>query len=252
MNPRVVANVALVVPARLASTRFPRKLLHPVRGVPLILHVARRLRAQCPGLALWFAVAEDELAAVLRTEGFDAVLTDPALPSGTDRIAAANVRIGAERVINVQADEPLVTAGQVGALARLLEDGYRMATLGTPLRTAEEFLDPNAVKLVLAERRALWFSRAPVPFPRDVGPANVSPAWLQANGLLRHLGLYAYDAAFLAAFTGWPPGRLEQIEKLEQMRAIERGVVIGAEVTHDPSVGVDTPADAARYEALLG
>jgi 3-deoxy-manno-octulosonate cytidylyltransferase (CMP-KDO synthetase) len=252
MKPFRMADPVLVVPARLASTRFPRKLLHPVRGVPLILHVARRLRGQCPQVPLWFAVAEEELATVLRAEGFDSVLTDPALPSGTDRIAAANRRIGAERVINVQADEPLVTAAQVGALARLLEGGFRMATLGTLLRSAEEFNDPNAVKVVAAGRRALWFSRAPVPYPRDVGPTRVTAEWLRTHGLLRHLGLYAYDAAFLQEFTSWPPGRLEQIEKLEQMRVVERGIEIGVDVTEDPSVGVDTPADAARYDALLG
>jgi 3-deoxy-manno-octulosonate cytidylyltransferase (CMP-KDO synthetase) len=165
--------LAIVVPARLASTRFPRKLLHPVGGRPLILWTALRIRAVAPELPLFFAVAEEELADVLGREGFKSVLTDPALPSGTDRIAQANAQIGAKRIINVQADEPMVATSHIASLARRITSGdCDMATLGTPFASAEAFADPNRVKVVRdVTGLALYFSRAPMPHRRDTrGP----------------------------------------------------------------------------------
>lgn len=234
---------ALIVPARLASVRFPRKLLHPVRETPLILHTARRLRQLAPGAPLFFAVAEEELARVLRSEGFEAILTDPDLPSGTDRVAAANAEIGAEAVINVQADEPLVAAAHLEQLTALLATGADMVTLATRFTSADDFRDPNKVKVVCdAHGHARYFSRAPIPWRRDgmsdeealEGPAP--PLW--------HLGLYGYRADFLATFPTLAPTPLEQTEKLEQLRVLEYGHDIAVGVTETRTIGVDTPADA--------
>lgn len=243
---------AIIVPCRLESTRFPRKLLHPVRGKPLLLWVAERIAAQAPGLPLHFAVDHELLAAPLQSAGFAVVMTDPRHPSGTDRLAEANRTICADRVINVQADEPLVTAAQLGALATLIAGPAPMATLATPFHTAADFLNPNQVKVVFAPGgRALYFSRAPIPFARDQA-GRVDDAWVCSHPCFKHLGLYAYHAELLEKFSALPPGRYEQIEKLEQLRVLENGHDILVGVTADPSVGVDTPEDAVKFETMLG
>jgi 3-deoxy-manno-octulosonate cytidylyltransferase (CMP-KDO synthetase) len=245
-------DLAIIVPARLASTRFPRKLMHPVRGLPLILWTAKRVRAVAPELPLFFAVAEEELVDVLGEAGFRSVLTDPSLPSGTDRLAQANAVIGAKRVINVQADEPLVAASHIAALAKRISSGAcDMATLGTPFRSVEDFRDSNRVKVVRAkDGTALYFSRAPIPFNRDSRGA-VDAAWLAAQPVLLHLGMYAYTQEFLAAFPKLPVGTLEGIEKLEQLRAMEHGFKIAVDCTLETTVGIDTPEDVPLLEARL-
>jgi len=244
--------LAIIVPARLASQRFPRKLLHPVRGVPLVLWTARRIRAVAPQFPLFFAVAEQELADVLAADGFEAVLTDPALPSGTDRLAQANAKIGARHVVNVQADDPLVAASHIEALARMITGGScAMATLGTPFASEADFRDPNRVKVVRArDGTALYFSRSPIPFPRD-SRGEVSSQWLASQHALLHLGLYAYTAEFLAQFPVLPHGILENIEKLEQLRALENGFRIAVDVTHERTVGIDAPGDVDILEGWL-
>ncbi|MGF1484166.1 MAG: 3-deoxy-manno-octulosonate cytidylyltransferase [Opitutales bacterium] len=243
---------AVIVPARLASQRFPRKLLASLRGRPLILWTAAAIKKAAPGLPLYFAVAEAELARALQDEGFQTVLTDPDLPSGTDRLAAANRQIGARKVLNVQADEPLVSENQIQVLRRLLEDSEaEMATLATPFESPEAFRNENNVKVVRgAEGQALYFSRAPIPYPRG-NYERLDVAWLRSAGCLHHLGLYGYRAAFLEQFSGWPAGRLEQAERLEQLRALERGCRIAVGVVNERTVGVDTPEDLAAVEALL-
>jgi 3-deoxy-manno-octulosonate cytidylyltransferase (CMP-KDO synthetase) len=244
--------IAIIVPCRLESTRFPRKLLHQIKGRPLVLWVAERLALQAPEFPLYFAVDHQLLHDCVVGSGFRAVMTDPAHQSGTDRIAEANRTVRARRVINVQADEPLVTGGQIRALAALLEGGAPMATLATPFQRAADFANPNQVKVVMRrDGRALYFSRSAIPFPRERGLA-VDDAWVRANPCFKHLGLYAYQADLLEKFAQLPPGRYEQAEKLEQLRALENGYDIACDVTEDPSIGVDTPDDAAKFEAWLG
>lgn len=173
-------------------------------------------------------------------------------PSGTDRIAQANRRVRASYVINVQADEPLVTDHQIQALARMIQGDCPMATLCTPFKRAEDFTNPNQVKVVITKTgRALYFSRSPIPYQRDTA-GQVDDAWVSANPCFKHLGLYAYRADFLERFVTLPPGKLEQIEKLEQLRALGAGQPIAIEVTEDPSIGVDTAEDAKKFEAYLG
>ena len=243
---------AVIVPCRLESTRFPRKLLHPIKGKPLVLWVAERITAEAPDLPLWFAVDHPLLAECVEGAGYRAILTDARHPSGTDRIAEANRTVRAAYVVNVQADEPLVSGAQIRALARLIQGDAPMATLCTPFRKAEDFLNPNQVKVVRAPaaNRALYFSRSPMPYARDLA-GKVDDAWLAANGCYKHLGLYAYKGSFLEEFVRMPPGKLEQIEKLEQLRVLENGFPIAIDVTEDPSIGVDTPEDAVKFERAL-
>lgn len=245
------APLAVIVPARVASTRFPKKLLHEVRGKPVILWTAERIRTEAPEFPLHFAVDNEELAALLRNAGFTALMTDRNHPCGTDRIAEANRHIGARYVINVQADEPLVTGAQIRQLAELVQREVDMATLGTPLKYERDYLNPNHVKCVCdAQGRALYFSRAPIPHFRDSHGAFDAAA-AAAVPVLIHLGLYAYRAEALERFAQSPPGKLEQIEKLEMLRVLEAGGRIQVGVTHDALIEIDTPQQAAEFEAVV-
>jgi 3-deoxy-manno-octulosonate cytidylyltransferase (CMP-KDO synthetase) len=247
------ADTAIIVPCRLESTRFPRKLLHKIKGKPLVLWVAERIKTVAPEFPLWFAVDDELLAAPLRAAGFQTILTSVAHQSGTDRLAEANRTVRAAKIINVQADEPLVTGAQIRRLAELIAGPAAMATLATPFKRAEDFANPNQVKVVFAPGggwRSLYFSRSPMPFARDLG-GKVDDAWVAANPCYKHLGLYAYKAELLEQFAALPPGRYERIEKLEQLRVLENGYEIGCDVTDDPGIGVDTPEDAVKFEDAL-
>ncbi|MEO7798923.1 MAG: 3-deoxy-manno-octulosonate cytidylyltransferase [Opitutaceae bacterium] len=244
--------IAIIVPCRLESTRFPRKLLHEIKGRPLLLRVAERIAQQAPKIPLWFAVDDERLRAPLAAEGFQAVLTSREHQSGTDRIAEANETISAEYVINVQADEPLVSGAQIAALAELIGGAVPMATLATRFKRIVDFYNPNQVKVVMRQDgRALYFSRSRLPFSRDLG-LTIDDAWLAANPCHKHLGLYAYHADLLRKISKLPLGRLEQIEKLEQLRVLENGYDIAVGITDDPTIGVDTPDDAKKFEQWLG
>ncbi len=247
-----MSDTAIIVPCRLESTRFPRKLLHLIRGKPLVLWVAERIRRECPELPLYFAVDDPLLAAPLEGAGFRTLLTRGDHASGTDRLAEANAVVKAPYVVNVQADEPLVTRAQLLVLAQLIRGPVAMATLATPFQRAEDFQNPNQVKVVLRnDGRALYFSRAAMPFARDLGGRG-DDAWVGASPCYRHLGLYAYRADLLEQFARLPGGRLEQIEKLEQLRVLENGLDIAVGLTSDPTIGVDTPEDAVKFEQVLG
>lgn len=244
---------AIIVPCRLESTRFPRKLLHPIKGKPLVLWVAERIARQAPEFPLWFAVDHELLRNVLDSAGFKTLMTNSTHQTGTDRLAEANRIVAANHVINVQGDEPLVTGAQIRMLARLLSSGAPMATLATSFRRAADFANPNQVKVVLATaaRRALFFSRSPIPFARDRGGV-VDDTWVNTHPCYKHLGLYGYAADLLQKFADLPAGRLEQIEKLEQLRVLENGYEIACDITEDPTIGVDTPEDAVKFEQWLG
>ncbi|MFU8848689.1 MAG: 3-deoxy-manno-octulosonate cytidylyltransferase [Opitutales bacterium] len=242
---------AIIVPARLGSTRFPRKLLYPVQGKPVILWTAARIRAVAPEFPLFFAVDAPELEDCLGAAGYQTVLTRSDHPSGTDRLAEANAVVGAEAVINVQGDEPLVTGEQIRALAAGLRSGAAMATLAVRFQHPEDFANPNQVKVVRDRSgHALYFSRSPLPFARDLG-GQVDADWLATHPVYRHLGLYAYRAEFLEAFSTLEPGTLEGIEKLEQLRAMEHGYRIHVGITDQPTIGIDSPEDIAAFEAAL-
>ena len=242
---------SIIVPARLASTRFPSKLLYEVRGKPIILWTAERIRTVAPEFPLYFAVDDDVLERCLSEAGFTAIRTRAEHPSGTDRLAEANATIGAPAVINVQGDEPLVTGEQIRALAAGIEREAAIATLAAPFVRPQDFANPNQVKVVRdREGYALYFSRSSMPFARDTS-GEVDAAWLAQNHCYRHLGLYAYKADFLSAFSSLEPGLLEQIEKLEQLRAMEHGYRIHVGITDQATTGIDTPEDIAEFEACL-
>ena len=242
---------AIIVPARVASTRFPQKLLHQVRGKPVLLWTADRICAEAPEIPLWFAVDSEPLHKLLVNAGYQVLMTDPAHTCGTDRIAEANRQIGADYVINVQADEPLVTGAQIRRLAELIVGEAEMATLGTPLKYEKDFLNPNHVKLICdAKGHAIYFSRSPIPYFRDSnGMFDVQRA--ATVPVLIHLGLYAYKKSFLETFSKMAPGKLEQIEKLEMLRVIEQGYRIAVGVTEDALIEIDTREQAAEFEAVV-
>lgn len=236
----------IIVPARLESSRFPRKLMHRVLGKPIILWTAERIASVAPQFPLVFAVDHSILSDCLEAAGFNCIQTRSEHSSGTDRLAEANMRIGAERVINVQADEPLVSAEHIAALVAGLDAGADMATLAIPFDREEDFKNPNQVKVVRDRRGfALYFSRAAIPHDRDgrSGPLG--------GGGLRHLGLYAYSADCLQAFAKLKPSPLEQVEKLEQLRALEQGFRIFVGLTQQSSIGIDTEADVHLFEQHL-
>lgn len=243
--------LAIIAPARLASTRFPQKLLHLIKGKPLILWVAERLEEQVPEIPRYFAVDDVQIEKILRDAGHEAILTRVDHACGTDRLAEANEKIGADFVINVQGDEPIVTRGQIKALERMLNEGASMATLATPFHTRSDFLDPNQVKVVMdSTGNALYFSRAPIPHDRD-GFEIFDDDWVARAPAFKHLGLYAYNAEFLKTYCALPAGKLEVVERLEQLRVLENGFGIKVALTDEPSIGIDTLADAVLFESRL-
>lgn len=246
----------VAIPARYASTRLPGKALRPIAGVPMIVHVARRALAAG---ASEVVVATDDarIAEALGDSGVRVVMTSADHASGSDRLAEAARALAwpdEAIVVNLQGDEPLAPASGIRAVAVALATGDApMATLATPLSSAEELFDPNCVKLVRdAHGRALYFSRAPLPWPRDAF-AQQRTQLPEGVPFLRHIGIYAYRAGFLRRFATLAPTPLERIESLEQLRALEHGYAIAAAIAPEPfPPGVDTAEDLARAEALLG
>ena len=242
-----------VIPARLGSSRLPRKPLLSLAGRPLVEWVWRR--AAATGLFGRLVVATDsrKIAEVVVAFGGQAMLTDPDHPSGTDRVAEVAAREeyrGFDVVVNVQGDEPFVDAGHLAPAIDLVRGGsWEVGTAATQLRSLEEWRDPAAVKVVrAADGGALYFSRAPVPFLRDRDP---SPHDLAGGAFLRHLGIYVYAADALARWVSLPEGALERVERREQLRPLAAGMRIGVAVVDPIPAGVDTPADAEAAELRL-
>lgn len=243
------SSVALVIPARWGSTRFPGKMLHPLAGKPLIRHVWER-SSQARGIArVIVATDEERIAVAARSFGAEVVITSPDHPSGTDRIAevAAGMR-GITHFINVQGDEPLIDPLLIESLAKAMrrDPSIAMITAATPFADRREAEDPNCVKVVTGVRGdALYFSRSLIPFHRDAKDpgSTVQP--------LLHLGIYGYRRDTLRRLVRLDPTPLEQCEKLEQLRALEHGIPIRVVATSHRGIGVDTPADAQRVEKIL-
>jgi 3-deoxy-manno-octulosonate cytidylyltransferase (CMP-KDO synthetase) len=245
----------VAIPARYGSTRLPGKPLLALAGEPMIVHVARRARAA--GAADVVVATDDaRIEAALANSGVRVVLTGTEHASGSDRLAEVAARLGwpdEAIVVNLQGDEPLAPASGIRAVAAALaEDAAPMATLATPLQSAEELFDPNCVKLVRdLAGRALYFSRAPVPWPRDAfqhDRAHLPPGL----PFLRHIGIYAYRAGFLRRYAQLTRTPLEQLESLEQLRALEHGHAIAVRIAPEPfPPGVDTAEDLLRAERLL-
>lgn len=243
----------VVIPARLASTRLPNKPLADIAGLPMIVHVARRA-AQSAASEVVVATDAPEVVQACTAHGVRAVLTRSDHASGSDRLAEAVDLLSlndAAVVVNVQGDEPLIEPAMIDACASKLaaRSDCVMATVAHALTDASEFTNPNVVKLVTdADDRALYFSRAPLPWWRD-GGGQLPPA---AHPALRHVGLYAYRAGFLRRFPTLQASPLEQLESLEQLRVLWHGERIAVHVSElRPGPGVDTPEDLVRVRHLL-
>jgi 3-deoxy-manno-octulosonate cytidylyltransferase (CMP-KDO synthetase) len=239
----------VIIPARLASTRLPNKPLADIAGKPMVVRVAEQ--AALSGAAQ-VVVATDhaDIIAACESHGIQVRLTRADHPSGTDRIAevAAAMHLPPDAVVvNVQGDEPLIDPGLVAATAALISDAVPMATAAHPIDSPADVFNPNVVKVVLDKSgRALYFSRAAIPWHRD-GFAQSRDVLPAAYRPLRHIGLYAYGNAFLQAYPGLAQSPLEQIEALEQLRVLWHGYPIAVHLTDSaPAAGVDTPEDLER------
>jgi 3-deoxy-manno-octulosonate cytidylyltransferase (CMP-KDO synthetase) len=247
----VSVEVAALIPARYGSTRFPGKPLALLRGKPMIQHVYERTRL-VRGLSCVLVATDDErIAEVVRAFGGDVVMTRADHPTGTDRLAEVAQQLSAEVIVNVQGDLPLFPPAMVEDAVTALTSvpTAMMSTVKTPIRNLEEWQNPNVVKVVTdREGVALYFSRSPIPFHRDLQlPSQEQRAILG----FRHIGLYVYQRDFLFRFTRLPRTELEQSEQLEQLRALEWGYKITVSETERPTVEVDTPEDLRRAEETM-
>jgi 3-deoxy-manno-octulosonate cytidylyltransferase (CMP-KDO synthetase) len=242
--------VVAVIPARYASTRFPGKPLIPILGKPMIQWVYERTCQARLVDRVIVATDDRRIADAVAAFSGECCMTSADHPTGTDRLAEVAGQLDAELIVNVQGDEPLIDPEMIDqAIRPLLEDAtIDMGTLAAPILHEEEFHNPNVVKVVCDRNGfALYFSRSPIPCERD-RTALTSVAALTA---WKHIGLYVYRRKFLLRFAGLPETRLEQLEKLEQLRALEHGVPIKVVETAGTSIGVDTPEDLARIETRL-
>jgi 3-deoxy-manno-octulosonate cytidylyltransferase (CMP-KDO synthetase) len=249
-----------VLPSRFQASRFPGKPLASIAGKPMIQWVFEAARRAEGVDRVVVATDDDRIASTVRGFGGEAVMTAPDLPSGTDRTAAALEALGEafDCVLNIQGDEPAMHPDTVAAVVALMRDqpDLPMGTAACPFSHADDLFNPNAVKVVVDDRRrALYFSRSPIPYLRhsSIFEPDFRP-WMTAAHLAhfkRHLGLYAYRPDTLRVFTRLPPHPLEQLEMLEQLRALAAGIPIGVAVTEHLSLGVDVPGDVAPVEALL-
>lgn len=247
----------VLIPARLASSRLPNKPLADIAGLPMVVRVALQARKSAADRVV---VAADSAAIVqaCTAHGIDAVLTRADHPSGSDRLAEACTQLGLQGddlVVNVQGDEPLIDPALIDAVAQVLANapGASMGTAAHRIATHADYLNPNVVKVVCnAQGLAHYFSRAPIPFNRD----QADTQWwdeISTHAPLRHVGIYAYKAGFLRSFPQLNPAPTEQLESLEQLRALWHGHQIAVHITQDaPGAGVDTPEDLERVRAILG
>ena len=237
--------VAGVIPARYRSKRFDGKALALLGGRPMIQHVYEKARRASRLAELVVATDDERIANVIQGIGGKALMTSPDHPSGTDRVAEAAAAIEADVVVNIQGDEPFISAKAIDqAVEPFLErENVEMTTLMRTIEDEETLRDPNVVKVVVdRDGFALYFSRSPIPFARRS----------ERFQAYEHIGLYAYRKDFLLAFARLAPTELEYTEGLEQLRAIEHGYrILAVATTHHVGVSVDTPADLAKAEAYL-
>ncbi len=239
-----------IIPARWGSSRFPGKILHPLCGRPMLAWVIDRARGARRLDRLLVATDDARIARAAESFGIEAAMTSPDHPSGTDRVAEAARGRGADAVVNIQGDEPLVDPGLLDRLAAAVTgpNAREMATAATPLTRPELIARSSVVKVVSnAAGDALYFSRSVIPHLRDAALGNTPPE----GAYWRHIGVYAYRADFLERLVREPPCPLEQWEKLEQLRALHIGGRIHVLPAEDAAIGVDTPEDVPQAEAAL-
>jgi 3-deoxy-manno-octulosonate cytidylyltransferase (CMP-KDO synthetase) len=239
------SGVVAVIPARYASSRLPAKALAEIGGVPMVVRVWRQARQARMVERVIVATDDERIAQAVRSAGGEAIMTSPAHQSGTDRIAEVAGKVGADIYLNVQGDLPFIAPADLDALAAAMrsDPSVEMATLATPIVSETEWRNPNVVKVVRDARGdALYFSRSPIPCAREGGMPEAA---------LRHIGVYGYRHSFLLRFASLEPGVLEGIEKLEQLRALERGHRIRVVASVAPSLEIDTPEDLAQARRLV-
>ena len=248
-----MSKATAIIPARYASTRFPGKPLALIQGLPMIQHVYRRV-AQAKTVDRVVVATDDlRIEQAVKAFGGEVIMTRADHPTGTDRLAEVAEQLSAELIVNVQGDEPLIDPRMVDqAVAPLLaEPAIQMGTLAARIDVIEDFYNPNVVKVVKDKQGlALYFSRAPIPWPRDLSPEQLAGA-LAEVALYRHIGLYVYRRDFLLQYPLLPKTPLELLENLEQLRALEQGVRLHVAETEFTCHGVDTPADLERVSRLL-
>lgn len=248
-------SVIVVIPARYSSTRFPGKPLAPLRGIPVIEHVYRN--SSLSRLADEVIVATDSSTIFQKVLAFGgkAVMTSPDHLSGTDRIAEVARGLHCDIIVNVQGDEPLIRAEMIDDVVSVLDDRHAsMGTLAKKIENRSEIFDPNIVKVVYDEKGfAMYFSRAPIPYHRDLFGAGrtLIPSSSSELSMFKHVGIYSYRRDVLLSLADCRPSRLEKIEKLEQLRALENDFRIKVKETFFETVGVDTPEDLERIEKCL-
>lgn len=250
-----IPNFIVAIPARYGSTRLSGKPLRMIAGVPMIVRVAKRA-LQAGATQVVVATDDERIVDALAEQGVEVCMTRSDHASGSDRLAECVALYGWPPdtiVVNLQGDEPFAPAAGILEVAHALaEDNAPMATLATPITDVHELFDPNVVKLVCSSQgRAMYFSRAPLPWARDAFAAdrNTLP---EAVPFLRHIGIYAYRAGFLQQYAGLARTPLEQAESLEQLRVLEHGYPIAVRLTPEPfPPGIDTEADLRRAEAWL-
>lgn len=246
----------VLIPARLASTRLPDKPLADIAGLPMVVRVAQRA-AQSAATQVAVATDSARIQRACETHGVRCVMTRADHPTGSDRLAEACALLGLDgpdTVVNVQGDEPLIDPALIDACAAQLElrPDCVVSTAAHPIECHADFANPNVVKVVTdMAGRALYFSRAPIPWWRDA-PSPGQPAQGEASPL-RHIGIYGYRAGFLRRFPQLAPSPLETVESLEQLRVLWHGERMAVYITqHAPGAGVDTPEDLARVRAVFG
>ncbi len=264
----MMPSAVVVIPARFASTRFPGKPLAPISGKPMIQHVYERALGSCLATDVIVATDSQPVFEAVLAFGGKALMTSASHLSGTDRIAEAARTMNYDIIVNVQGDEPLIRPEMIDDVIAVLDDSRAsVGTLAIRIRDPREIFDPNAVKVVFDEDGfALYFSRAAIPYHRDliaseeIGAAAHRPAasayrLLDAEAgdlfMYKHIGIYSYRKDALIRLSDLPPSRLEMIEKLEQLRAIENGLRIRVKETIHETIGVDTPEDLERIEKCL-
>jgi 3-deoxy-manno-octulosonate cytidylyltransferase (CMP-KDO synthetase) len=237
-------SVVCVIPARLASSRFPRKVLAPIMGKPMIQHVWERAKQSQKIDRLIIACDHLLIFNAAQRFGAEVVLTSTHHSSGTDRIGEVVQNLDCKIIINLQADEPLINPHLLDQLARaLLENPYpAVATAVTPILNKSDFINPHCVKVVTDSRgRALYFSRAPIPHQTS-----------KTVEAYKHLGIYAFQKSALMQFLSFAKSPLETLESLEQLRILQAGIAIQTILTYEPCFGVDTPEDLKQIETFYG
>jgi 3-deoxy-manno-octulosonate cytidylyltransferase (CMP-KDO synthetase) len=239
--------VLAVIPARYASVRFPGKPLATIAGRPMIQHVVERVRRAQSVSRILVATDEKSIKDAVEAFGGEAVLTRHDHATGTDRVAEVALHETAEIYVNVQGDEPLIDPATIDLIvtAMLEDESIQIGTPCTAIDQPSDIMDPNIVKVVRDfESNALYFSRAPIPWVRERSSAGMARHW-------KHLGLYAFRREALVEYPTLPPGELERIEQLEQLRWLENGFAIGVVETDYDAVSVDVPSDIEKVEQLL-